>query len=250
MKVCADITACVILIGNELLSGRTQDTNLAHLGKELDGLGVRLREARVVRDDIDEIVETVNECRAKFNYVFTTGGIGPTHDDITTECIARAFGVTVVQSDDAVQLMSVHYKNTELTEARLKMARVPEGATLIENPVSGAPGYCMDNVYVFAGIPRIMTAMFESSRHRLRGGPPMRSRSVAAYLGEGVVALGLSEIQYRYQDVAIGSYPFVRDGRFGTSLVLRSVDAARLDAAYNEVRDMIEGCNGEPIDGA
>lgn len=250
MKVCADITACVILIGNELLSGRTQDTNLAHLGKELDGLGVRLREARVVRDDIDEIVETVNECRAKFNYVFTTGGIGPTHDDITTECIARAFGVTVVQSDDAVQLMIAHYKNTELTEARLKMARVPEGATLIENPVSGAPGYCMDNVYVFAGIPRIMTAMFESIRHRLRGGPPMRSRSVAAYLGEGVVALGLSEIQYRYQDVAIGSYPFVRDGRFGTSLVLRSVDVARLDAAYNEVRDMIEGCNGEPIDGA
>lgn len=250
MSVSADTTACVILIGNELLSGRTQDTNLVHLGKELDGLGVRLREARVVRDDVDEIVETVNECRAKFDYVFTTGGIGPTHDDITTECIASAFGVAVVQSDDAVQRMSAHYKNTDLTEARLKMARVPEGATLVENPVSGAPGYRVENVYVFAGIPRIMTAMFESVRHQLKGGRPMRSRSVAAYLGEGVVAAGLSEIQCRYQDVGIGSYPFVRDGRFGTSLVLRSVDAARLNVAYDEVRDMIVALDGEPIDGA
>jgi molybdenum cofactor synthesis domain-containing protein len=246
----SETTACVILIGNELLSGRTQDTNLAHLGKQLDKLGVRLNEARVVRDDVDEIIQTVNECRQKFDYVFTTGGIGPTHDDITTECIAKAFGVAVELRDDAVQRMGSHYNNTELTPARLKMARVPEGATLVDNPVSAAPGYRIDNVFVFAGIPAIMRAMFDSARHELKGGPPMLSRSLAAYLGEGVIATGLNAIQDRYADVSIGSYPFVRDGRFGASLVMRGTDPARLDAAYVEVRALIVSLGAEAIDGA
>ena len=233
------VTACLVVIGNEILSGRTRDANLAYLGARLNDIGVRLMEARVIPDLDEAIVATVNEVRRRFTYVFTTGGIGPTHDDITAASIAKAFGVALVENPEARAILDAHYPPGELNQARLRMARTPEGATLIENPVSKAPGFQMDNVFVMAGIPEIMQAMFESLVHRLVGGKPLISRSVTVYLPESKVALGLEALQGRYADVEMGSYPFNRAGRFGTRLVLRATEAERLDAAANELDGLI-----------
>lgn len=247
MSASNEVTACMIVIGNEILSGRTKDANLPHLAARLNEWGVRLREARVVPDIEEVIVATVNECRAKFDYVFTTGGIGPTHDDITAAAVAKAFGLKLVRDPEAVRLLQARYGGTDLNEARLKMADIPEGAELIENPVSGAPGFQVGNVFVMAGVPAIMQAMLESLRHRVAGGAPVRSRTVAAHLAEGTVAEGLSAIQARYPDLDIGSYPFYRQGNFGVSLVLRGVDDARLDAALAELEALIVALGAEPI---
>jgi molybdenum cofactor synthesis domain-containing protein len=240
------VTACAIVIGNEILSGRTQDANIAYLGERLNALGVRLMEARVIPDIEDTIVATVNEARARFDYVFTTGGIGPTHDDITAAAIAKAFGVPLVQNPEARAILEAHYPTGELNRARLRMANTPEGAALIENPVSKAPGFQMENVFVMAGIPSIMRAMFESLSHRLAGGTPLQSRSVTVYLPESRMAPSLSEIQDRFPDVEIGSYPFSRDGRFGARLVLRSTEDARLAAAGAELETALRELGGEP----
>ena len=233
------VTACLVVIGNEILSGRTRDANLAYLGARLNDIGVRLMEARVIPDLDEVIVATVNEVRRRFTYVFTTGGIGPTHDDITAASIAKAFGGARIQNPEARAILDAHYPPGELNQARLRMARTPEGATLIENPVSKAPGFQMDNVFVMAGIPEIMQAMFESLVHRLVGGKPLISRSVTVYLPESKVALGLEALQGRYADVEMGSYPFNRAGRFGTRLVLRATEAERLDAAADELDGLI-----------
>ncbi len=243
-------TAAVLIIGNEILSGRTQDVNLAYLGSQLNAVGIRLREARVVADEEDEIVRAVNECRARYDYVFTTGGIGPTHDDITAACVAKAFGLPLVRNPEAVAVLERHYPPGQLNEARLRMASTPLGATLIANPVSAAPGFQIDNVFVMAGVPSIMRAMFDGLKHRLAGGAPMLSATVVTDLGEGVIAKDLAALQGRYGDVEIGSYPWFRAGRFGTSLVLRGTDAARLAAAAEEVRALIRALGGEPIDEA
>ena len=240
------VTACVIVIGNEILSGRTQDVNIAFLGERLNELGVRLMEARVIPDIEDTIVATVNEARARFAYVFTTGGIGPTHDDITAASIAKAFGVPLTEHPEARAILEAHYPPGELTEARLRMARTPEGAALIENPVSKAPGFQMDNVFVMAGIPAIMQAMFESLSHRLVGGTPLKSRSVTIYLPESRMAPSLAALQDRYPDVEIGSYPFSREGRFGARLVLRSTEEPRLEAAGAELEAALRDLGGEP----
>ncbi len=240
------VTACLVVIGNEILSGRTRDANLAYLGARLNDIGVRLMEARVIPDLDEAIVATVNEARRRFTYVFTTGGIGPSHDDITAASIAKAFGVALVENPEARAILDAHYPPGELTEARLRMARTPEGAALIENPVSKAPGFQMDNVFVMAGIPEIMQAMFESVVHRLVGGKPLISRSVTVYLPESKVALGLEALQGRYADVEMGSYPFNRAGRFGTRLVLRATEAERLDAAAGELDGLIVELGGEP----
>jgi len=247
MSASRDVTACMIVIGNEILSGRTKDANLPYLAERLNEWGVRLREARVLPDVEEVIVATLNECRAKFDYVFTTGGIGPTHDDITAAAVAKAFGRALVRDPEAVRLLQTRYGGTDLNEARLKMADIPEGAELIENPVSGAPGFQIENVFVMAGVPAIMQAMVESLRHRVTGGEPVRSRSVAAHLAEGTVAEGLSAIQARYPEIDIGSYPFYRQGSFGVSLVLRGTDDARLDAALGELEALIVGLGAEPI---
>ena len=239
------VTACLVVIGNEILSGRTRDANLAYLGARLNDIGVRLMEARVIPDLDEAIVATVNEVRRRFTYVFTTGGIGPTHDDITAASIAKAFGVALVENPEARAILDAHYPPGELNQARLRMARTPEGATLIENPVSKAPGFQMDNVFVMAGIPEIMQAMFESLVHRLVGGKPLISRSVTVYLPESKVALGLEALQGRYADVEMGSYPFNRAGRFGTRLVLRATEAERLDAAANELDGLIAELGSE-----
>ena len=240
-----NVTAAVLLIGNEILSGRTQDKNLAHIGKVLDEVGVRLLEARVVADIHEDIIAALDALRERYDYVFTTGGIGPTHDDITTAAIAAAFGLPVVRSRDAIERMERYYKTTDITEARLKMADVPEGAELIDNVVSGAPGYRVDNVFVMAGIPKIMQAMLDAIRHQLQGGEPMLSRALALYLRESVIAAGLESLQERYPQVAIGSYPFAREDRFGAQVVARGTDADELDRLMAEVRTLADSLDGD-----
>jgi len=240
-------TAAVLVIGNEILSGRTQDTNLAYIAQGLAGVGVILKEARVIPDVCATIAATVNELRAQYDYVFTTGGIGPTHDDITAECVARAFGAKLVLNQEALKLFQAIFKPEELNEARLRMCHTPEGAALIANPVSRAPGFQMGNVFVMAGIPRVMQAMFDSVKPNLKGGPAVLSRTVACELPEGAIAKGLGDIQTRYADIDIGSYPmFRRGGGFAVNLVLRGRDPARLDAATQEVAEMVRSLGGNP----
>lgn len=238
-------TACVIVIGNEILSGRTQDTNLNWLAKKLNEAGVRLREARVVPDVPEAIIETVNACRARYDYVFTTGGIGPTHDDITSECIARAFGVAYGRNKEAEAILTRYYGADKLNEARLKMSDMPEGVTLIPNPVSAAPGYRIGNVYVMAGVPSVMRAMFDEISPTLKGGKPVLSITVSTYLTEGVIAAKLGEIQKDFPEVDIGSYPFMRDGKLGTSLVARHEDSALLEKVRIALTAMIAAFGGE-----
>jgi molybdenum cofactor synthesis domain-containing protein len=240
------VTACVLVIGNEILSGRTQDVNLNYLAKGLNKAGVRLREARVIPDVAEAIVAAVNEVRGKFDYIFTTGGIGPTHDDITAECVARAFGVPLVLDPDARRILEARYRPGELNEARLRMAHVPKGASLVTNPISGAPGFRIGNVFVLAGVPQIMQAMFDGVAGSLRGGRPMLARTVTSGLPEGVLAKGLAQIQERYGDIDIGSYPWYRAGAFGTSLVLRGTDEKRLGAAAAEVAALVKALGGTP----
>jgi molybdenum cofactor synthesis domain-containing protein len=244
------VTACLLIIGNEILSGRTQDANLAFIAKGLNEAGVRLREVRVIPDVADTIIAAVNEVRANFDYVFTTGGIGPTHDDITSECVARAFGVAWVLDEEARRRLAAGYANpADLNAARLRMAHVPEGAVLIDNPVSRAPGFQIGNVFVLAGVPSVMRAMFDGVKHRLSGGAPMLSRTVTSGLAEGVLAEELGRLQERYADFDIGSYPYYRRGGFGTSLVVRGTDATRLAAAVGELFALIASLGGEPYEG-
>jgi molybdenum cofactor synthesis domain-containing protein len=238
-------TACLIIIGNEILSGRTQDKNLAWLARELNEAGVRLMEVRVIPDIEATIIATINACRPAFTYVFTTGGIGPTHDDITSAAVARAFGVPLEPHPEAVAILEKHYTKEQLNAARLKMAETPRGASLIENPVSAAPGFRMENVYVMAGVPSIMQAMFANIKHELKGGARMLSKTVSAYITEGVIAEKLSAIQDRYPGVEIGSYPFIRQQRLGVSLVARGTDEGDVQGAYQEIKNMLLGFTQE-----
>jgi molybdenum cofactor synthesis domain-containing protein len=235
-------SACVLIIGNEILSGKTQDTNLQFLGFELAKLGIRLAEGRVVRDEPAAIIRHLNEARREFTYVFTTGGIGPTHDDITAECVAQAFGVPLELNDEAVERLK--RGGRPLNEARLKMARIPRGAQLVDNSVSNAPGFRIENVFVFAGIPSIARAMFASAIPMLVQAPPILSASVDAYLREGDFAEALEQIQRRHPTVEIGSYPFNRDGRFGATLVARGTDRALLARVVEEVVAAISKLGG------
>jgi len=243
------VSACLVIIGNEILSGRTQDANLAYIAKGLTEVGIRLREVRVIPDVPDTIVVTINETRATFDYVFTTGGIGPTHDDITSENVARAFGVRWVLDPEAKRRLAAGYQPGELNEARLRMAHIPEGATLIDNPISRAPGFQIGNVFVMAGVPRIMQAMFDGIKYRLTGGARILSRSVTCALPEGIIAAGLGALQQRYAELDIGSYPFYRQGGGGVALVLRGTDAGRLAAAMAELMAMIRELGGDPVEG-
>jgi molybdenum cofactor synthesis domain-containing protein len=238
-------TACILIIGNEILSGRVQDENVAFLAKGLNDVGIRLKEVRVIPDDAGTIVGTVNEVRRAFDYVFTTGGIGPTHDDITAQCIADAFAVELILHPEARRLPA-----GAVNEARMRMAYVPEGAVLLPNPISRAPGFRVDNVYVMAGVPQIMQATFTELRHHLRGGAKMLSRSVSCSLGEGVLAKGLGDLQGRYDDLEIGSYPYFRRADFGVTLVIRGTDRARLLAATEELKTLILALGGDPHEGA
>lgn len=224
--------AALVVIGNEILSGRTRDTNTSWIAEHIADIGVVLGEVRVVPDVETEIIFSVNELRQKFDYVFTTGGIGPTHDDITAESIARAFDTTLELHPEAYAILVRHYGGeVEVTPPRKKMAMIPVGASLINNPVSGAPGFQIANVFVMAGVPRIMQAMFDDVKLRLNRGKPMLSNTIACSLSESAVAQPLEDIQKEYPTVTIGSYPHFRGGILGLSLVLRSTDNDALDAA-------------------
>jgi molybdenum cofactor synthesis domain-containing protein len=240
-------TAAVIIIGNEILSGQTQDTNLRDIALSLGRWGIRVLEARVVPDVEDAIVAAVNEARARYDYVLTTGGIGPTHDDITAESIAKAFGVGLVEHPTIAALIRRREVPPDVMASRLRMALVPEGAGLIQNSTGGPPGFFIGNVYVMAGIPAVMRAMLASLENVLAGGAVMQSRSVVAYTGESTIAEPLRNLQAAYPDVDIGSYPFTRDGRFGTKLVMRSIDLALLDQVDAKLERLLIEAGVQPV---
>jgi molybdenum cofactor synthesis domain-containing protein len=226
-------TAAMLVIGDEILSGRTRDTNTAFLAGELTRRGIRLMEARVVADDHGAIVAAVNALRGAWDHLFTSGGIGPTHDDITADAIAAAFGVPIGPRADAMALLAAHYARggLEFTAARQRMARIPEGAALIENPVSVAPGFTLGNVHVMAGVPRVFEAMVASVLPGIAGGPPLLSQSWEVMRGEGEIAEAFGALAADFPDLSMGSYPFQRQGAYGTNLVVRGTDAAQVHAA-------------------
>lgn len=233
-------TAAMIVIGDEILSGRTRDSNMNHLAKELTKVGIDLREARVVSDDRDAIIGAITELRGKVDHVFTSGGIGPTHDDITADCVAAAFGVSIDIREDAYALLAAHYERqgSEFNAARQRMARIPDGAVLIENPVSIAPGFAMDNVFVMAGVPAVFETMVASVLPTLTGGAPLLSQNLRVERGEGDIAGPLSELASEFSDLSIGSYPFQKNGIYGANIVIRGADGARVDAAMTRLCEM------------
>jgi molybdenum cofactor synthesis domain-containing protein len=240
----ANPIAAMLVIGDEILSGRTRDSNMHHLAGCLTEAGIDLAEARMVPDDEARIVAALDALRTAHDHVFTSGGIGPTHDDITADAVGRAFGVPVAVRADARALLEAHYapRGIELNEARLRMARVPEGAVLIDNPVSAAPGFRIGNVHVMAGVPKIFEAMLAGILPGLGGGRPLLSRSVPVDRGEGDIAAPLARAVAAFPDIAFGSYPYqTGEGRFGTNLVLRGPDADRLEAGEAALRDLLDG---------
>jgi molybdenum cofactor synthesis domain-containing protein len=238
----------VLLIGDELLSGRTQDVNLQTIAKFLAPLGIQILEARIVPDTPARIIEAVNALRAAYDYVLTTGGIGPTHDDKTADCIAAAFGVHIGVRDDARAILEAHYKGRDnLNEARLRMARIPDGALLIANPVSRAPGFQMGNVFVMAGVPSIMRGMLEDVGHRLKGGAVVRSRTVrAGGVKEGDIAASLAALEAGSPGVSFGSYPWFSADGYGVHLVARSADPEALERAGQAMAAIVRDCGLEP----
>ncbi|MDP6916983.1 MAG: molybdopterin-binding protein [SAR86 cluster bacterium] len=233
------IRASLVIIGDEILSGRTEDTNLSYLAKWLGDLGIHLSEVRVVLDDEKDIIESVNTLRKKYDYVFTTGGIGPTHDDITTDSIAKAFGVETRIDDDALEKMEEFLDGKELTEPLLKMLHIPEGGELIYSPVTKAPGYKIENVFVMAGIPKIMQGMLEGMYDYLEKGEVVHSRSFDILVGESFFAEELAKIQNSFPKVSIGSYPFSKDGVYGATIVMRSTQESELESCEYVVKELI-----------
>ena len=230
-------TAAMLVIGDEILSGRTRDANMHHLAGQLTEAGIDLREVRVVSDDAPAIISAVKALSAAYDTVFTSGGIGPTHDDITADCIAAAFDDHIDVRDDARALLAAHYAKTgsELNEARLRMARIPDSATLIDNPVSVAPGFTVQNVHVMAGVPSVFQAMVATVLPTLTGGAPLMSRTLRIDRGEGDIAGPLGALAAEFSDLSIGSYPFQKDGKFGANIVMRGTDEARLETALSQL---------------
>jgi molybdenum cofactor synthesis domain-containing protein len=240
-------TAAVLVIGNEVLSGRTQDTNSNAIARFLGPFGVTLKEIRVVGDFEDMIVEALNALRASYSYVFTTGGIGPTHDDITADAVAKAFGVGIDFHPEALALLGARFADpADFNPMRRRMARIPDGASLIRNPVSAAPGFQIGNVFVLAGVPSIMRAMLDDIAPRLARGRAVLSITVAAQVAEGAIAGSLAAIQARYPDVAIGSYPVYRSDGYGVQLVARGFELAQVEAVAAELTAMLQTAGGKP----
>ncbi|MEL6288486.1 MAG: molybdopterin-binding protein [Pseudomonadota bacterium] len=235
------ITAALVVIGDEILSGRTKDQNIGYLADHLTRIGIRLAEVRVVGDTQDAIVEAINTLRARNTYVFTTGGIGPTHDDITADSVAAALGVPISEDPRALAIMAPYYaeRGLEFTDARRRMARMPEGATLIANAISNAPGFMVENVIVMAGIPKVMQVMLDDVTPRLRTGTQMLSETISLHRPESEISALLGAAQAEWPDVAMGSYPFFEDGAYGTQIVLRATDAGQLASARQVVEAAI-----------
>jgi molybdenum cofactor synthesis domain-containing protein len=233
-------TAAMLVIGDEILSGRTRDANMHHLAQELTKVGIDLCEARVVSDDQPRIVAALNELRAAYDTVITSGGIGPTHDDITADAVAAAFGVHIDIRDDARELLQTYYDSREMefNDARKRMARIPDGAILIENPVSIAPGFSIGNVHVMAGVPSVFQAMVASVIPTLTGGAPVLSQTLRVDRGEGDIAGPLAELAQDFPDLSIGSYPFQQNGAYGSNVVVRGSDGARVDHAMARLSEL------------
>lgn len=244
-------TAALVVIGDEILSGRTQDKNVAQLAAWLNEQGIRLAEVRIVPDDGERIAETVNTLRTQHDYLFTTGGIGPTHDDITVDAIAAAFGVAVIVHPQARAILEDYYRDRPggLNEARLRMARTPQGAELIENPYSGAPGVKMGNVYILAGVPNIAASMLDALTGKLEGGRPVVSVTVGARAAESEVADLLRETEAAHPGVAIGSYPFFKDGGYGANFVIRSENGELARSTGDELAERLRQAGYEPVEG-
>ncbi|MBT7333078.1 MAG: competence/damage-inducible protein A [Gammaproteobacteria bacterium] len=242
------VTACILIIGNEILSGRTQDINLNHIATTLGEWGIAVREARVIPDVAQVIIDAIKSTRSQFDYIFTTGGIGPTHDDITAECVARAFDVDLIQDQTIAERIQQRPAPEEIMESRLLMARVPKGATLIDNPTGGPQGFVMHNVYVMAGIPRIMQGMLSTLAGQLKTGPVVKSRSIRAYLGESEISKTLGAIQAQFLELDIGSYPFAHEQRYGTTLVIRGIDQAAIESAAQAIMAAVSAAGQTPED--
>lgn len=234
------VTAAIVVIGDEILSGRTTDKNIAFIANYLTAIGVDLREVRIVADDMEAIIEAVNAVRAKYDHVFTTGGIGPTHDDITVDAVGAAFGLKVDVDERILAMMREKYKDSEITPGRLRMARTPEGAELIDNPISKLPGFKIGNVHVMAGVPSIMQAMFDALAPTLATGRKMLSTTIEANQPEGKIAAPLGDIQDAYPQTAIGSYPYFDGKIFTTRIVVRSRDADVMENAARDVTAMLK----------
>jgi molybdenum cofactor synthesis domain-containing protein len=244
----ASVTAALLVIGDEILTGRTKDKNIGYIAEYLTGIGIDVREVRIVPDDEAEIVAAVNALRERYTYVFTTGGIGPTHDDITADCIAKAFGVAIDHDPRAVALLRERYNPEELNEARMRMARIPEGADLIENPISKAPGFKLGNVIVMAGVPSIMQTMLDQVAPTLRTGARMVIETVEAEgLPEGIYAAGLAEIAQARPAVSIGSYPSFSSSGFRNQIVVRGKDPEQVKAAVIAVKMLLGRLRGDRI---
>lgn len=233
----ANPTAAMLVIGDEILSGRTRDANMYHLAGRLTDIGIDLKEARTVSDDADAIIRSVKALSDSYDHVFTSGGIGPTHDDITADCIAAAFGRSIDIREDARAILQAHYdrQGLEFNTARQRMARIPEGASLIENPISAAPGFALGNVYVMAGVPSIFEAMLETILPSLIGGAPLLSETIRINRGEGDIAEPLSDLAMMYGDLSFGSYPFQRDGAYGSNVVIRGTNRDALKEAASRL---------------
>jgi len=240
IKANKKMNAAIIIIGNEILSGRTQDKNVAYLSKWLNDLGVRVEEVRIIPDLEKRIVSTVNKLRKKFKYIFTTGGIGPTHDDITARSIAKAFNVSYGYNLEAYKILEKYYTPVRFSEGRKKMAKMPDKASLIHNPSSGAPGFIIKNVYCLPGVPSILKSMTDSLTNKISGGKKILSKTVSVNTVESEIAKSLEKIQNKFKKVEIGSYPFFRLGKIGVSIVIRSTEKNRIDDCSKKIISFIK----------
>ena len=234
-KANTKVHAAIIVIGNEILSGRTQDVNVAFLSKWLNDLGVRVSEVRIIEDEEESIVSSINEVRNKFKYIFTTGGIGPTHDDITSKSISKAFKLKYDFHKEAYDILEKYYSPGEFNEGRKKMAKIPEGASLIYNPSSGAPGFIVENVFCLPGVPSILKSMTDDLKDKIIGGKKILSETISVQTVESEIAKSLEEVQKLFKNVEIGSYPFFRLGKIGVSIVIRSTESKQIDDCYKKI---------------
>jgi len=234
------VNAIIIIIGNEILSGRTQDVNVVHLSKWLNELGVKVEEVRVIPDLENSIIETINEVRKKYNYVFTTGGIGPTHDDITSKSIAKAFNLSYGYHKEAYKILEKYYNPEKFNDGRKKMSMMPTKASLILNPSSGAPGFIVDNVYCLPGVPSILKSMLSGLNNRIRGGKKILNKTINLRTVESEIEGSLEKVQNKYEDVEIGSYPFFKQGKAGVSIVVRSTDKNLISDCCKDIKDFVK----------
>ena len=242
------VNAAIIIIGNEILSGRTQDVNITFLSKWLNNIGVRVEEVRVIADNEQAIVNCINEVRKKFKYIFTTGGIGPTHDDITSRSIAKAFNLPYGYHKEAYKILEKYYKPGEFNDGRKKMAKIPDKATLIYNPSSGAPGFIVENVYCLPGVPSILHSMVDGLKNQIIGGKKILSKTISLSTVESEIAQPLEDIQNLFTNVEIGSYPFFRLGKIGVSIVIRSTSMKQIEACANQIEDFVRKKNIQIIE--